>query len=133
MGERLPIVYRGSPRRDCTQSAPSAHQSSEIKAGQCPRGQTVAWARTDCQKQACHVENGEVVRWLPRQAVALLRLHFGDTSNRTPELMKQPGVASVTVYYEKKELIVSFDDAKTTPDAFMKSTAAVGFPSQIAR
>lgn len=48
-------------------------------------------------------------------------------------LMKEQGVVSVTVRYEKKELIVSFDDAKTTPDAIMKSTAAVGFPSQIAR
>ena len=48
-------------------------------------------------------------------------------------LMKEQGVASVTVHYEKKELIVTFDDAKTTPDAIMKSTAAVGFPSQIAR
>jgi mercuric ion binding protein len=48
-------------------------------------------------------------------------------------LMKEQGVANVTVRYEKKELIVSFDDAKTTPDAIMKSTAAVGFPSQIAR
>jgi periplasmic mercuric ion binding protein len=48
-------------------------------------------------------------------------------------LMKEQGVASVTVHNEKKELIVSFDDAKTTPDAIMKSTAVVGFPSQIAR
>jgi mercuric ion binding protein len=48
-------------------------------------------------------------------------------------LMKEQGVASVAVRYEKKELIVSFDDTKTTPDAIMKSTAAVGFPSQIAR
>ena len=48
-------------------------------------------------------------------------------------LMKEQSVASVTVCYEKKELIVSFDDAKTTPDSIMKSTAAVGFPSQIAR
>jgi copper chaperone CopZ len=48
-------------------------------------------------------------------------------------LMKEQGVASVTVRYEKKALIVSFDDAKTTPDAIMKSTAAVGIPSQIAR
>ena len=48
-------------------------------------------------------------------------------------LMKEQGVASATVRYEKKELIVSFDDAKTTPEAIMKSTAAVGFPSQIAR
>jgi len=47
--------------------------------------------------------------------------------------MKEQGVANFTVSYEKKELIVSFDDAKTTPDAIMKSTAAVGVPSQIAR
>jgi periplasmic mercuric ion binding protein len=48
-------------------------------------------------------------------------------------LMREQGVASVAVRYEKRELIVSFDDAKTAPDAIMKSTAAVGFPSQIAR
>jgi mercuric ion binding protein len=48
-------------------------------------------------------------------------------------LTKEQGVTSVTVRYDKKELIVSFDEAKTTPDAIMKSTAAVGFPSQIAR
>jgi mercuric ion binding protein len=47
--------------------------------------------------------------------------------------MKEQGIVSVTVRYEKKELIASFDDAKTTPDVIMKSTAAVGFPSQIAR
>jgi mercuric ion binding protein len=47
--------------------------------------------------------------------------------------MKEQGVASVTASYEKKELIVFFDDAKTTPDALIKSTAAVGLPSQIAR
>lgn len=48
-------------------------------------------------------------------------------------LMKKPGVTGVTVHYEKKELIVAFDDAKTTPAAIMKTTAAVGFPSQIAK
>ena len=48
-------------------------------------------------------------------------------------LLKENGVASVAVHYEKKELVVSFDDAKTTPDSIMKSTAAVGFPSQIAK
>ena len=48
-------------------------------------------------------------------------------------LLKEQGVTAVVVRYQKKELVVSFDDAKTTPDAIMKSTAAVGFPSQIAR
>ena len=48
-------------------------------------------------------------------------------------LMKQPGVTAVNVVYAKKELVVKFDDAKTTPSAIMKSTASVGFPSQIAK
>jgi len=48
-------------------------------------------------------------------------------------LLKEKGVESVAVRYDKKELVVSFDDARTTPDSIMKSTAAVGFPSQIAR
>ena len=48
-------------------------------------------------------------------------------------LMKQPGVTAVNVVYAKKELVVKFDDAKTNPAAIMKSTASVGFPSQIAK
>jgi len=48
-------------------------------------------------------------------------------------LLKQPGVTAVTVRYEKKQLDVTFDDAKTNPTAIMKSTASVGFPSQPAK
>lgn len=48
-------------------------------------------------------------------------------------LMKEQGVTGVTVHYDKKELIVAFDDAKTTPAAIMKTTADVGFPSQLAK
>lgn len=48
-------------------------------------------------------------------------------------LLKQPGVTAVTVRYEKKQLDVAFDDAKTNPTAIMKSTASVGFPSQPAK
>ncbi len=48
-------------------------------------------------------------------------------------LLKEKGVEGVAVHYEKKELVVSFDDGKTTPHFIMKSTAAVGFPSQIAK
>ena len=48
-------------------------------------------------------------------------------------LLKQPGVTAVTVRYEKKQLDVAFDDAKTNPTAIMKSTALVGFPSQPAK
>jgi mercuric ion binding protein len=48
-------------------------------------------------------------------------------------LMKEQGVFGVTVRYEKKQLVVSYDDAKTTPTAITRATAAVGFPSQIAQ
>lgn len=48
-------------------------------------------------------------------------------------LLKDKGVDNVAVRYDKKELVVSFDDARTTTDSIMKSTAAVGFPSQIAK
>ncbi|OJV43376.1 MAG: mercuric transport protein periplasmic component [Acidobacteriales bacterium 59-55] len=48
-------------------------------------------------------------------------------------LLKQSGVTGVTVRYEKKQLDVAFDDAKTDPTAIMKSTASVGFPSQPAK
>ena len=48
-------------------------------------------------------------------------------------LLKDKGVDNVAVRYDKKELVVFFDDARTTSDSIMKSTAAVGFPSQIAK
>jgi mercuric ion binding protein len=48
-------------------------------------------------------------------------------------LLKQPGVITVTVRYEKKQLDVVFDDAETNPTDIMKSTASVGFPSQPAK
>lgn len=47
-------------------------------------------------------------------------------------LLKEQGVSGVTVIYDKKELTVGYDDAKTTPTAIMKATASVGFPSQVA-
>lgn len=48
-------------------------------------------------------------------------------------LLKQPGVTGVTVHYQKKELVVAFDDVKTNASAIMKSTAAIGFPSSVAK
>ena len=48
-------------------------------------------------------------------------------------LLKQPGVIGVTVHYQKKELVVAFDDAKTNAAAITKSTASIGFPSTVAR
>jgi len=44
-------------------------------------------------------------------------------------LLKEPGIKTVAVRYEKKQLEVTFDDAKTGPTAIMKATASVGFPS----
>jgi mercuric ion binding protein len=48
-------------------------------------------------------------------------------------LLKEQGVSGVAVRYEEKELVVSFDNAKTTPAKIMQSTASVGFPSQVAK
>ncbi|MHB8303135.1 MAG: mercury resistance system periplasmic binding protein MerP [Acidobacteriaceae bacterium] len=48
-------------------------------------------------------------------------------------LLKQPGVTGVAVQYQKKELVVAFDDTKTNAAAIMKSTASIGFPSTVAR
>lgn len=47
-------------------------------------------------------------------------------------LLKEQGVSSVKLLYEKKQLIVAYDDAKTTPTAITEATAAVGFPSSVA-
>lgn len=47
-------------------------------------------------------------------------------------LLKEQGVSAVTVRYDKKQLVVAYDDAKTTPAAITKATAAIGFPSRIA-
>ncbi len=47
-------------------------------------------------------------------------------------LLKEQGVSGVSVHYEKKELVVAYDDVKTTPAAIRKATAAVGFPSKVA-
>jgi mercuric ion binding protein len=48
-------------------------------------------------------------------------------------LLKEPGVKAVAVRYEKEQLDVTFDDAKTGPAAIMKATASVGFPSHPAK
>ena len=47
-------------------------------------------------------------------------------------LMKEQGVANVTVSYEKKELIVSFDDAKTTPDVLLSELSGALFQNYLA-
>lgn len=46
-------------------------------------------------------------------------------------LEKIPGVSKVDVRFEKKQVLVTFDDAKTNSDALVKATTNAGFPSQL--
>jgi mercuric ion binding protein len=48
-------------------------------------------------------------------------------------LEKVPGVSKVDVRFEKKQVLVTFDDAKTNTDALVKATMNAGFPSQPAK
>jgi mercuric ion binding protein len=45
-------------------------------------------------------------------------------------LEKVPGVSKVDVRFEKKQVLVSFDDAKTDTNALVKATTNAGYPSQ---
>ena len=45
-------------------------------------------------------------------------------------LEKVPGVSKIEVRFEKKQVLVTFDDAKTNTDALVKATANAGYPSQ---
>jgi periplasmic mercuric ion binding protein len=40
------------------------------------------------------------------------------------------GVSKVDVRYEKKQVLVTFDDTKTNTDALVKATTGAGYPSQ---
>ena len=46
-------------------------------------------------------------------------------------LTKVDGVQKAEVNYEKREAVVTFDDAKTNADALTKATANAGYPSSI--
>jgi len=46
-------------------------------------------------------------------------------------LTKVDGVQKAEVSYEKREAIVTFDDAKTNADALTKATANAGYPSSV--
>ena len=48
-------------------------------------------------------------------------------------LKKIGGVEQVAASYEKKEAIVTFDDARTNVDALRKATADAGYPSMVKR
>jgi periplasmic mercuric ion binding protein len=45
-------------------------------------------------------------------------------------LEKVGGVSKVEVQFEKKQVLVTFDDAKTNTDALVKATTDAGYPSQ---
>ncbi len=45
-------------------------------------------------------------------------------------LEKVPGVTKIEVRFEKKQVLVTFDDAKTNTDALVKATTNAGYPSQ---
>jgi len=45
-------------------------------------------------------------------------------------LEKDPGVSKVQVQFEKKQVLVTFDDSKTNTDALVKATTNAGYPSQ---
>jgi len=45
-------------------------------------------------------------------------------------LEKVPGVSKVEVRFEKKQVLVTFDDARTNTDALVKATTNAGYPSQ---
>ena len=46
-------------------------------------------------------------------------------------LNKVAGVEKVEISFEKREAIVTFDDAKTTPEALTKATTDAGYPSTV--
>ena len=48
-------------------------------------------------------------------------------------LNKVPGVSKTDVSFEKREAIVTYDDAKTTVAALTSATAGAGYPSTVKR
>jgi periplasmic mercuric ion binding protein len=45
-------------------------------------------------------------------------------------LQKVPGVSQIDVQYERKQVVVTFDDAKTNTEALVKATTNADYPSQ---
>jgi periplasmic mercuric ion binding protein len=46
-------------------------------------------------------------------------------------LERVPGVSKVEVQFDKKQALVTFDDAKTNTDALVKATTDAGYPSKV--
>lgn len=60
----------------------------------------------------------------------------GMTCASCPYIVKRtlagvPGVSEVTVSFETRTAVVTFDDARTGPAALTEATAGVGFPSRL--
>jgi periplasmic mercuric ion binding protein len=45
-------------------------------------------------------------------------------------LQKVSGVSKIEVQYEKKQVVVTYDDTKTNIDGLVKATTNAGYPSQ---
>ena len=45
-------------------------------------------------------------------------------------LQKVPGVSKIDVLYDKKQVVVTFEDSKTNTEALVKATTNAGYPSQ---
>ena len=45
-------------------------------------------------------------------------------------LQNVPGVSKIDVLYEKKQVVVTFDDSKANTDSLVKATTNAGYPSQ---
>ncbi|HET9098851.1 MAG TPA: mercury resistance system periplasmic binding protein MerP [Acidobacteriaceae bacterium] len=74
--------------------------------------------------------------WAATQT-AILKVS-GMTCSACPITVKKalqgvPGVSKIDVNYPQKEVMVTFDDAKTNESALMKATSDVGFPSQLVK
>ena len=48
-------------------------------------------------------------------------------------IARVPGVSAVEASYEKKEAVVTFDDAKTGVGALLRATTDAGYPSTLKR
>jgi mercuric ion binding protein len=46
-------------------------------------------------------------------------------------LEKVPGVTKIAVSFEKKQAVITFDDAKTNANALVKATTDAGYPSKV--
>ena len=57
-----------------------------------------------------------------------MRSSFGSNRHRTCK--PDPASVLVDVQYEKKQVVVTFDEAKKNIDALVKATTNAGYPSQ---